>query len=70
MSVKPMMPTTSGNQPPWAIFVRLAPRKQSSTARNTAQIAPAFSPLQPHNRRAAKYSNSVVMIIVSTTAMP
>src|SRR5207237_6036250 len=48
--VKMTSPATSGNQPPWAIFKRLAPAKASSIIRKGTQTSAALHKLQCHNR--------------------
>ena len=62
--------TSSGNQPPYSILIRFAPKKIRSTAKNTPVTDPAFNRLQPHRSRVTTYASNVVITIVVVTAMP
>ena len=63
-------PTASGNQPPWAILVRLAVKKLRSTNRNRPITSTTTIGFHFHSSAATTASSSASMIMVPVTAMP
>ena len=70
MSVYSPAPISNGNHPPAGSFNPFAPRNTSSSAPKIPHTNPARHKDQPQTRRAAPKSNTVVMSMVSDTAMP
>ena len=69
-TVKTATPTESGNQPPCATLVRLAPRKARSTVKKTAAPSATSQPGLRHSVRATTRKSRVSTVIVPVTAMP
>ena len=70
IKVKTPSPITSGNQPPWGILNRFAPRKAESTTNNGKVTPIALGQDQFHRTLATTRKSTVVMNMVIVTATP
>ena len=70
MTVKTAAATSRVNQPPWAIFVRLAAKNVSSTSPKTTATTAMRQRGHCHCTRATDSSSTVVMTNVPVTATP
>ena len=63
-------PTESGNQPPWAALVRLAPRKARSTVKKTTAPSATIQLGFFQSVLATTRKSRVSTVIVPVTAIP
>src|SRR5207244_8753069 len=70
ITVKMIVASPTGTQPPDAIFTRLAARNEASKRRNRATSDPAAARDQRQRSRATTKNSSEVIVIVPATAMP
>ena len=69
-TVKTSAATVSGNQPPCAILVMLAPRKAKSTVKKTTAPRPTSQPGLRQRTRTTTRKSRVSAVIVPVTAIP
>ena len=68
--MKRISPISSGTQAPWMNLVRFAPKKASSTTRNSAAPRTASQSGRCQRRRTMTKKRIVVIAIVPVTAIP